>query len=595
MLQGTSLNDFRDFTMLRQINQTFTIQLSKISKTDKINSLLIIGIWLLMVVIVNPLGDFPLNDDWIFGLSVKYLLENGDFRLPAFSAPNSFFNIFFGAVFCLPFGFSFTALRFSTLVLGLIGVLTTYAILRQLKATPEISFLGALLVAFNPMYFGLSNTFMTDVPFFTFAILSLYFLILGLQKNSKIEIIIGIIISYIAFLIRQYGIIILLTFGFGYLIKKGLSFKTIVQGFSPVVIASLIQISYQKWLMTTDRLPLVDNPQYNNLLRVFNGIFESKAWLNILDYFRNSILGILIYLGSFLLPFIIIFFSQSFPSHRPRIRMLILGLLSLFSFTVINLLISMRVRIPFFGNILTPFGLGPLTLRDTYIVGLNYPLPSLNIRISWTVMTLMGVINAGLLIYFLIVSIIPIKNQSQDPDNLEKKGLKFFIISAIISYSLLIILSSIFDRYLLPLLPLFMLMILLSTKEIVHWKLVSVITPIILIFMLMYGGFTITATHDYLAWNRTRWQALNNLMKEDNISPNLIDGGYEFNGWYLYDADYKRQQDKSWWWVDGDDYVISSGPLQGYQPVRQYPFRRWFLGSEDNIFVLRKMAGSNSP
>jgi hypothetical protein len=29
-------------------------------------------------------------------------------------------------------------------------------------------------------------------------------------------------------------------------------------------------------------------------------------------------------------------------------------------------------------------------------------------------------------------------------------------------------------------------------------------------------------------------------MQEPQISPNDIDGGFEFNGWYLYDYKYKK-------------------------------------------------------
>ena len=58
--------------------------------------------------------------------------------------------------------------------------------------------------------------------------------------------------------------------------------------------------------------------------------------------------------------------------------------------------------------------------------------------------------------------------------------------------------------------------------------------------VLPSGILTIGATHDYLSWNRVRWQALHNLMQEPQISPNDIDGGFEFNGWYLYDYKYKK-------------------------------------------------------
>ncbi len=37
--------------------------------SDKINALLIVTLWTLMAAAVNPIGEFPLNDDWVYSLS----------------------------------------------------------------------------------------------------------------------------------------------------------------------------------------------------------------------------------------------------------------------------------------------------------------------------------------------------------------------------------------------------------------------------------------------------------------------------------------------------------------------------------------------
>jgi hypothetical protein len=41
-----------------------------------------------MVILVNPIGDFPLNDDWAYGWTVKTLLETGVFQLSDWTATN---------------------------------------------------------------------------------------------------------------------------------------------------------------------------------------------------------------------------------------------------------------------------------------------------------------------------------------------------------------------------------------------------------------------------------------------------------------------------------------------------------------------------
>ena len=343
------------------LNFPFIIELAR---TDKINILFIIALWFLMIILVNPLGDFPLNDDWVYGLSVKSILEKGDFRLPAAASANLLPQAFWGALFCLPFGFSFTALRFSTLTLGLIGVVITYAILRQVKANPEISLLGALLIAFNPIYFGLSNTFMTDVPFFAVTFLSFYFLILGLKHDSNLQIALGIFLSYIALLIRQYGIIITLAFWFAYSVKKGLSVRNIIKGFIPLFTSVLVQVIYQKWMISTNRMPNVSNPQYYTF---FHSIKDFFLYHTLVSKFSLTI-RVLLHLGLFLLPFIITVCSRKFRYNRQEK----LILLSSFFIVVVmgSRLLNLinRRTMPLLGNILTSFGLGPLTLRDTYIL-----------------------------------------------------------------------------------------------------------------------------------------------------------------------------------------------------------------------------------
>jgi dolichyl-phosphate-mannose--protein O-mannosyl transferase len=76
------------------------------------------------------------------------------------------------------------AVRISTLVLSLVGVLGVYVLIRQLNRPRWLAMICALTLCFNPVYFSLSNTFMTDVPFAAWEILtSLFFC--SLFANAK--------------------------------------------------------------------------------------------------------------------------------------------------------------------------------------------------------------------------------------------------------------------------------------------------------------------------------------------------------------------------------------------------------------------------
>jgi hypothetical protein len=543
----------------------------------------IIAIWAVMVILVNPFGDFPLNDDWAYGRAVQSVIEKRDFQLSGWTATNLFSQVLWGALFCLPFGFSFTALRFSTLTLGLIGVLATYGLLREANSNQKISLLGALLVAINPIYFGLCNTFMSDVPFFAFATLSLYILIRGLRRDEILEIIIGVLIACVALLTRQLGIAILLAFGCAYIIKKGVSLQSFIKGFSPTLLGFVIQISYQKWLQLTGRLPAL----YGNQIKLFIKAFSSGI-VDLIFYFSGRTLVALVYLGLFLFPFIIIFFSLKFKKVSYRQQGLMLFASSTFFVLVMGTFVAQHKRMPLSENILIDFGLGPLTLRDTFI--LKNILTPTTLKMFWVVITAIGIVGTVLLLLYLFFAIVQTFYNYQNYDFVAKKWLTTLIISAIFIYffPMGILRQGFFDRYLLLLLPLLMMLVSVSKTNNSNWNVDSKVISLALIMMLLYGGFTIGATHDYLSWNRVRWQALHSLMKESQISPNRIDGGFEFNGWYLYDFKYKEKPNKSWWWVDNDDYIISFSPINGYEEVKQYPVRRWLPFWQENILVLHK-------
>src|SRR5437867_3616612 len=147
-------------------------------------------LWCVAVMLVKPIGDFPLNDDWAWGMTVKRLVEGGGYRPTGWAGMTLITQVLWGALFCIPRGFSFNALRISTLVLSLIGVLAMYSLVRRLKGSRFLALCCALTLACNPIYFALSNTFMTDVPFTTMAMVASFFYVRHLQNGADLDLII---------------------------------------------------------------------------------------------------------------------------------------------------------------------------------------------------------------------------------------------------------------------------------------------------------------------------------------------------------------------------------------------------------------------
>jgi hypothetical protein len=105
--------------------------------------------------------------------------------------------------------------------------------------------------------------------------------------------------------------------------------------------------------------------------------------------------------------------------------------------------------------------------------------------------------------------------------------------------------------------------------------------------------FSIGATHDYLAVNRARWVALGDTMRRYHVGPERIDGGFEFNAWYLYDDNYVSRPDKSWYWVIGDDYVVQPSLRPGYEKLAEYPVSWWLPWHGGQVVVQRRAIGTD--
>ena len=87
-----------------------------------------------------------------------------------------------------------------------------------------------------------------------------------------------------------------------------------------------------------------------------------------------------------------------------------------------------------------------------------------------------------------------------------------------------------------------------------------------------------------MTWNQVRWDALHELMVHKQIKVDDIDGGFEFNGFYMYNQNYKVDSLKSWWWVKGDKYRIGFGNNPGYNIIKEYNYLNWMPFYTAKIF-----------
>lgn len=528
---------------------------------DRIAVVAIASGWAALVAIVNPIGEVILNDDGQWAYAVKSVLATGSLKLSPWTAPNLLSQVYWGVLFCLPFGFSHTALRLSTLTLALAALLALYGLLREAGAAPPTALFGVLILALNPLFFELSFTYMTDVPFLAFTLVATYLLVRGVKRQSRVELALGLLAATAALLTRQSGLALFLALSVSYLAKKGLSRRNAMVAAVPALLGLAVQFSYQTWLKMTGRMPAMFGKQALDLLDVKS----ISMWPA-----TKEVGFALMYVGLFVLPLLL------FVGYGPFIRLVkqqrwIAILTSVIVFTLGAVPLIRGHRMPLRGNVLYDTGLGPVMIRH------DQPLPSA--PVFWIAVTVIGILTSALVVLVLVSAVLQLVRTRGRNQEL----LLMLLATGGIYFAPLPLLPSVYDRYYLLLVPVATVVtFMVCSRDNAPSRRR---TAIALLCLLTYGAFAIAGTHDYLAWNRTRWQVLRTLTGARHLHPKQIDGGFEFN----IESALPGQK-----WPEPVDYdfAISFGPSTGYAEAERYTFRRWLPPGEGTILLLRKISSA---
>jgi hypothetical protein len=104
------------------------------------------------------------------------------------------------------------------------------------------------------------------------------------------------------------------------------------------------------------------------------------------------------------------------------------------------------------------------------------------------------------------------------------------------------------------------------------------------------AAFCIASTHDYIAWNRLRWELGNEALAQ-GVNPLHMSAGFEFNAWHNYDVFRARGKvEKVYsWWYDARDYLITLKPEAGYRAIEQKEFYSWVHRRPMALYLLQKI------
>lgn len=546
-----------------------------------VDMLLIAAVWLTSVAVVNPRGEFPLNDDWSFGLTVKFMLEQYEFRPVGWASMPLVSQALWGALFCLPKGFSFEMLRLSTLTLALTGIVGMYRLMTLLQCRRYIAVIATLALAFNPLYFALSHSFMTDVPFTVATIWACYFFAKYLRNDSASALAAGTAFALLATLCRQLGLAVPLAFAAALLVQGGWDKRRLMHALIPPAATMGTLYAYQGWLGATGRLPAEYHVKTVKLLNMLSTPLDAALWFVI-----NGLIAILYY-GWFTLPVLIFVIPviRALPSgSRQTLIVKFTGFEA--AVMLVAALISWGRLMPLSLNIIAASGILPVFLADgtTNIPPLSKPF--------WVFVTVLSIVGGAILaavaVWQLAANVM--ERRSAAASEIDAVGLFLFLCPIV--YLSPILVTGYFDRYLLPMLPVIAALAgsLTSKQEKSAANGHIVLTASLSLIMML---FSVGITRDYMTWNRARWDLLTDLMESNRAPVENIDGGFEHFGLYRYDprsrgglagAGTGRQV------LYSDRYAVTFGNMSGWTRAGEKRFTRWVGSSDGSILLLRQPA-----
>ena len=517
------------------------------------------------VHLVDPRGDMPLNDDWNFALATWTFAETGEFDFARLTGMSLRSQVVWGAAWTKLFGESFEVLRMSTLALSLLTLVILLRLLTRLGIERDLRLVATLALLFHPIFFWSSFTFMTHVPFLFMSLIALYCFSVGVTEDRTWLIASGSLAVVISFFIRQTGlatsiaaaIVILMT-------RREDRRKHALIAAAPVPLFLLL------WF-TTDWL--VGYPgQISEHADHLKGGIATAAMSLVSTGFSHAGLS-LMFSAIFFLPLLILAFPRKAELRKalPALLLAAIPLAWLASGMISRgQAIPGRFREDIFGNL----RLGPQTLRDHWVFGYPYPLHLPELARAFVTVT--AALLALAVVYRLAAA------WREEGGSPRRFVARLSVGMAVCGTGILVASSIFFDRYSLDALwPLAIVLALGARDEKGRMGLSAAA-------LLLLAFFSISATAEYFAWNRARWEAFAWLQGR-GVTLRQMDGGYEINQYLLGGRHGEVQLERAGMSVVDDRYILSLTEVRGYRTLTTFPYRAPLSFGSRDLYVQERV------
>ncbi len=534
-------------------------------------ALVIAALALVLSALVDPRGEFPVNDDWAYAHSVQWLLAEHRIRLSDWIAMNLLPQTLIGGAAAQIAGFSFSLMRHLTQAVSVaVAVLTLRWFLATGLARRD-ALVATLTVLAMPCWLPLANSFMTDLYAMLFALPAAMLFFRALREPKPALIAAATLLAAIGMLQRQVVAVVPAAFLIAWLAaNRRWRPATLATGVLPLTIVFAAEFLYRAYLAHGPGIPEAQQYAHGRVLPALVKIAEDEGgWYR--SWAVGNLLSILAYLGLFAAPWAI---WRGLPlSRAARWGGVALAVAIAVAMALTGLWPPWREH-----HLIDAAGIGPFVLYDAQPRGLA-PLDR-SPGVLWPIAGVGAAFGIAALCRTALVVLRGIAGGVA-----RDAGERLFLLALVVAYVAPFVVTDYIDRYLLFVLP-FVLALMARGEPGSPTILARGVTTAWLGAALALGTM---ATHDYFAWNRARWDAIH-AAEGLGATPATLDGGFEYNAYYRFELrPHERRPGKSWWWVEDDRYVVAFSVVPGYVERAQFPVRRWLPRTPPVVRLLERM------
>ncbi len=498
--------------------------------SSKSNALLCAVALVVCTLAAFPFAEIGLNDDWSYIRSAQILAQTGHVAYVGWASAMLGWQLALGALFIKLFGFSFSITRASIL---LVSAATAFLLqrtfvrfgLREWNAT-----IATLTFVLSPLFLPLAFSFMSDLPGVFCTLLCIYLCLRAIQAETDRAAFAWLVFACLS---NAIGGTARQTAWLGVILIVPSTFWLIRRRRPPLVASVAVWLFSLAFIYGTMRW----FAQQPYSLR--ESLIEGYIDRDLVYHLAGNVIRACFNMFLFLLP-VLIAFAGRFPFRSRRIvqyaaaAVLILAAIA-FYLGQSHHLIEWLAPFEGDGNFVSPGG-----LVDIPEIGLR-PL----VLQPW-VQAIVTIVTLAVAISFLaFVADWFRQDRAPSPQQHTANASRFsaptwqeiLILLGPFSLGYIALLlhrgafNNLYDRYLLPLLPVALILVIRFYQETVADRLPSITIAVLVIFTV----FGIAGTHDVFAVRRARIAAAHELIAA-GVPRTSFYGGFEYDGWTQIEA-----------------------------------------------------------